>query len=66
MEHKFSVPEENPVRVERMAGVSLSHEAAGEHTLPDYLPPIRRMVALRAAVLPEGQFLTPTSAGATL
>ena len=66
MEHNYSVTEEAPVRLERIGGVSLNHEVSGEHTLPDYLPPIRRMISLRVSVLPEGQFLTPAGNGTGL
>ena len=66
MEHMFSVEEEKPARLERVSVSSITHEVAGEHILPDYMPPIRRMVSLRAAVLPEGKFLSPGASGATL
>ncbi|MBO5109606.1 MAG: DUF3794 domain-containing protein [Clostridia bacterium] len=66
MDNKFSNPEARPVRVERIPTVTLTHEAGGEHVLPDYLPPIRRMVALRASVLPEGKFLSSGGASGSL
>ncbi len=37
-------------------------EAAGEYTLPDYEPEIRKILHIRAAVLPSGKYLSGRSA----
>lgn len=66
MDHKSSAQGEIPMRLEKISVPTFTHEAGGEHTLPDYMPPIRRMVALRASVLPEGTFLSPGASGTSL
>lgn len=37
---------------------SLSHDASDDFILPEYMPPIRRVVSVEAAVLPESRFLS--------
>ena len=37
---------------------SLSHEAAADFVLPEYMPPIRRVVSVEASPLPESRFLS--------
>lgn len=66
MDHKSSAQGEIPMRLEKISVPAFTHDVGGEHTLPDYMPPIRRMVALRASVLPEGTFLSPNASGTSL
>lgn len=37
---------------------SLTHESAEDFSLPDYMPPIRRVISVTASPLPESRFLT--------
>lgn len=45
---------------------SLTHEASREYSLPDYMPPIRRVVALRSTALPEGRYVSAAPGGISM
>lgn len=63
MDNKFSSPEGESFVSPLQFDSNLTHEASREYSLPDYMPPIRRVVALRSTALPEGRFLSPAPGG---
>ena len=45
---------------------TFTHEAGEEFSLPDYVPEIRRLLNVRAQVLPESKFLGDSGSGTDL
>jgi len=43
--------------------LKMTHETSGEFILPDYLPPVRKLLYARAQVLPEGAYLRECNNG---
>jgi len=40
---------------------SMTHESAADFVLPEYMPPIRRVISVEAVPLPESRFLSGTA-----
>lgn len=50
-------PQEGQYVERDICGETVSCEAVGEYTLPDYQPEIRKLLHIRAAVLPTGKYM---------
>ena len=56
----------NPIITSISSDSQLTHEVSEEFSLPDYVPEVRRVLYTKAAVLPEGKFISDSGANTSL
>ena len=60
-ELSLNVNEEQKIELTSLTqDTTLTHEASEEFSLPDYVPPIRRVLNVKAQALPESKFISDT------